>query len=225
MEYKLFTRLQSQQQLQTLVIKNNTKTKITATAIATATNAITAATDADVEDDDDNATIQFHFHSDLIVEGNHFDFIVLCIMEAILMQGPAPELFRCNSTRLLIVSVSIFSILLMQFYGAFIVSSLLSEPPRTITNLQALYNSSLEVGMENVPYNYDVFMNSTNPLVHNLYKYRICNKHTNHHNIITLEEGVKRIGKGNFAFHVAIDRAYRLLKSEYFYMYINKLNM
>ncbi|XP_065365898.1 glutamate receptor 2 [Calliphora vicina] len=142
---------------------------------------------------------------------NHFDFIVFCIMEAILMQGPTPELFRCNSTRLLVVSVSIFSILLMQFYGAFIVSSLLSEPPRTITNLQALYNSSLELGMENVSYNYEVFINSTNPLVRNLYKYRICNKHTNHHNIMTLAEGVKRIGKGNFAFHVAIDRAYRLL--------------
>lgn len=145
---------------------------------------------------------------------NHLDFIFLCIMEAILMQGPAPELFRCNSTRLLVVSVSIFSILLMQFYGAFIVSSLLSEPPRTITNLQALYNSSLELGMENVSYNYDIFMNNKNPMVRNLYKYRICNKHTNRPNVMTLEEGVKRIGKGNFAFHVITDRAYRLLTGE-----------
>ncbi|XP_037819649.1 glutamate receptor ionotropic, kainate 2 [Lucilia sericata] len=156
-------------------------------------------------------TIHVHTEYKLSAMENHFDFIVLCIMEAILMQGPDPELFRCNSTRVLIVSVSIFSILLMQFYGAFIVSSLLSEPPRTITNLQALYNSSLEVGMENISYNYEVFINNKNPLVSNLYKYRICNKHTNHDNILTLEEGVKRIGKGNFAFHVAIDRAYRLL--------------
>ncbi|KAI8129142.1 kainate 2, Glutamate receptor ionotropic [Lucilia cuprina] len=191
-EYKLFTKLQRQSRQQRLAENNIAVMETAASNFG-------------------DAPIQFHFHTYPTAVENHFDFIVLCIMEAILMQGPDPELFRCNSTRVLIISVSIFSILLMQFYGAFIVSSLLSEPPRTITNLQALYNSSLEVGMENISYNYEVFINNKNPLVSNLYKYRICNKHTNHENILTLEEGVKRIGKGNFAFHVAIDRAYRLL--------------
>ncbi|KAM7361080.1 ionotropic receptor 84a [Cochliomyia hominivorax] len=203
MEYKLYIKLQRQSPPH-LDGKNNNN-NISSSSNNTMVN-VTAG--AGVE----SAAIQFHFHSDLMEE-HHFDFIVLCVMETILMQGPAPELFRCNSTRLLLVSISIFSILLMQFYGAFIVSSLLSEPPRTLTNLPALYNSSLEMGMENVSYNYEIFVNSTNPLIQNIYKYRICNKHRKQHNIMTLEEGVHKIGEGNFAFHVAIDRAYRLLQT------------
>lgn len=141
------------------------------------------------------------------------DFVVLTILEAIFMQGPSPEEFYANSTRLLLTSVSAFSVLLMQFYGAFIVSSLLSEAPRTITNIPALYNSSLKIGMENVSYNFEIFASATNPLVRNIYKNRISKKGTRN-NILTLEQGAQRIAQGGFAFHVSVNRAYRFLDGE-----------
>ncbi|XP_073819352.1 ionotropic receptor 84a [Musca autumnalis] len=147
-----------------------------------------------------------------LVPEHKLDFIVLTILEAAFMQGPTPEHFHANSTRLLLTSVSVFALLLMQFYAAFIVSSLLSEAPRTITTLDALYNSSLEIGMENAWYNYDMFnttTTTTNPLVRTIFKNRICKN--GKRNILTLEEGVQRVAKGGFAFHVTLSRVYQLL--------------
>lgn len=137
------------------------------------------------------------------------DFVALTTFETMFMQGPTPEQFHANSTRVLLTTVSTFSIMVMQFYGAFIVSSLLSETPRTITNVDALYNSSLEIGMENVAYNFDIIESSNNPVVRKIYNNRICKKAAQ--NILTLEQGVKRIAQGGFALYVSVNRAYRYL--------------
>ncbi|XP_075145156.1 ionotropic receptor 84a isoform X2 [Haematobia irritans] len=137
------------------------------------------------------------------------DFIVFTTLETIFMQGPTPEHFNANSTRLLLTSVSAFTIILMQFYGAFVVSSLLSEAPRSITNLPALYGSNLEIGMEDIPYNYEFFASTSSPVVRNIYNNRICKKGTR--NIVSLEEGADRIGQGGFAFHASLNRIYRIL--------------
>ncbi|XP_053957523.1 glutamate receptor U1 [Anastrepha ludens] len=140
---------------------------------------------------------------------SRFDYAVLSILEAFFMQGPEPYAFAATSTRTLIFFVCLFSLLLQQFYGAFIVGSLLAVAPRTVTNLEALYNSSLEVGMESVPYNFEFFQISTSPLVNAIYE-RICKNRERH--ILTIEEGAKRIAKGGFAFHVSVNRMYILLK-------------
>ncbi|XP_019890665.2 glutamate receptor 1-like [Musca domestica] len=137
------------------------------------------------------------------------DFVVLTILETAFMQGPSPEQFHANSTRLLLTSVSVFAILLMQFYGGYIVGSLLSETPRTITNLDALYSSSMEIGMEDISYNYDIFNLTSNRVAQKMYKNRICKN--GKRNIVTLEEGLQRIAKGSFALHVSLNRAYQLL--------------
>ncbi|XP_061395061.1 glutamate receptor 1-like [Musca vetustissima] len=137
------------------------------------------------------------------------DFVVLTILETAFMQGPAPEQFHANSTRLLLTSVSVFAILLMQFYGGYIVGTLLSETPRTITTLEALYNSTMEIGMEDVSYNYDIFNLSQNQVAQKIFKTRICKN--GKRNIVTLEDGLQRIAKGGFALHVSLNRAYQLL--------------
>ncbi|XP_061395060.1 uncharacterized protein LOC133330665 [Musca vetustissima] len=137
------------------------------------------------------------------------DFIILTTLEAAFMQGPSPEHFHANSTRLLLTSVSVFALLLMQFYAACIVSSLLSEAPRTITTLEALYNSGMDIGMENAWYNFEMFKASTNRFVNNIFKYRICKN--GKQNIVTLEEGIQRIARGGFALHVILNSAYQLL--------------
>lgn len=131
------------------------------------------------------------------------------ILETYLQQGPATDQFRLPSTRLLISASCIFSFVLMQFYGAFIVGSLLSDTPRSIVNLQALYESDLQIGMEDIAYNYQLLTNTTNQLVRDVYSKRICRSRPP--NILTIEEGAERIKRGGFAFHTAIDRLYRLL--------------
>lgn len=139
------------------------------------------------------------------------DAITLCAFETILMQGPEPTAYYWISTRMVLLSVSTFSLMLLQFYGAFIVGSLLAAVPRTITSLDALYNSSLDIGMENISYIWEIFNSSTFPIEHGIYAERIC-KMPVERQIMKLEDGVERIGRGGFAFFVGLDQAYRILK-------------
>lgn len=136
-------------------------------------------------------------------------FVWFTMLETYLQQGPATNQFQLQSTRLLISASCIFSFMLMQFYGAFIVGSLLSDMPRSIVNLQALYESELEIGMEDIAYNFELFTNTSNQLVRDVYSHRICRNRPP--NILSIEEGAQRIKRGGFAFHTAIDRLYRLL--------------
>ncbi|XP_033150118.1 probable glutamate receptor [Drosophila busckii] len=136
-------------------------------------------------------------------------FVWFTMLETYLQQGPAADLFSLASTRLLVSVSCLFSFMLMQFYGAFIVGSLLSETPRSIVSLQALFQSGLELGMENISYNYALFTNTTNQLVRDVYIQRICRPREQ--NIQSIQQGAERIRQGGFAFHAAIDRMYRLL--------------
>ncbi|XP_030374239.1 ionotropic receptor 75a [Scaptodrosophila lebanonensis] len=144
---------------------------------------------------------------------NHLEvriaFAWFTILETYLQQGPATELFQLISTRLLICASCIFSFMIMQFYGAFIVGSMLSDSPRSIVSLQTLYASSLDIGMENVSYNFVLFTNTSNRLVRDVYTKKIC--HAPAKNILNISEGADRIHAGGFAFHASIDRMYRLL--------------
>ncbi|XP_014092711.3 ionotropic receptor 75a [Bactrocera oleae] len=161
--------------------------------------------------------LQLHLHHEnrfFINKDPHFqtrfDYAIFSILEAFFMQGPANDAFTATSTRTLIFAVCLFSLLLQQFYGAFIVGSLLSVSPRTITNLKALYNSSLEIGIENIPYNIEVFEKTTVPLGVAIYKERVCKNRER--NILSIEEGAERIKKGGYAFHVSANRMYYILK-------------
>uniref|UniRef100_A0A1A9W1D6 Uncharacterized protein n=1 Tax=Glossina brevipalpis TaxID=37001 RepID=A0A1A9W1D6_9MUSC len=141
------------------------------------------------------------------------NFAMLVAAETLLMQGPSPESFHLTSSRTLIVTVCVFIFILMEFYNGYIVGSLLSESPRTITTLEALYNSNLELGMEDIQYNYNIFNDSGNQLMRAIYKERILGEN-NKPRILSLEQGINRIAQGGFAFHLAVDRAYRLLKNQ-----------
>ncbi|XP_017460553.1 PREDICTED: glutamate receptor ionotropic, kainate 5, partial [Rhagoletis zephyria] len=162
--------------------------------------------------------LQLHLHHEnrfLLNKDPHFecrfDYAILSILEAFFMQGPSHNAFAATSTRILIFFVCLFSLLLQQFYGAFIVGSLLAESPRTITNLEALYNSSLEIGMEDIPYNVGIFQQHKSPLVHAVYTQRICKNRERH--VLTIDEGAQRIKDGGFAFHVSANRMYVILRS------------
>ncbi|KAH8281049.1 hypothetical protein KR054_008282 [Drosophila jambulina] len=154
-----------------------------------------------------------HVRQERLLQQSHVEsrlsFVWFSMLETYLQQGPTPEAFRLFSTRLLISFSGIFSFMLMQFYGAFIVGSLLSESPRSIVSLQNLYDSNMVIGMENISYNYAMFTNTSNQLVKKVFAEKICK--SGEHNIVTLEQGAERLIQGRFAFHTAIDRIYRLL--------------
>nr|AOE48120.1 putative ionotropic receptor IR16 [Scaeva pyrastri] len=142
---------------------------------------------------------------------NKLDFFTLIILEAIFLQGPS-QMFQFVSTRTLIISICIFAVMLNQFYSAFIVGSLLADVPRTIVSMPALFNSSLDVGMENIAYNYELFINTSNQMAKDIYVHRIMrNPQTN---ILPLQKGLERIARGGYAFHVTLVRAYHILKDK-----------
>lgn len=64
---------------------------------------------------------------------------------------------RVYSGRIVYMSLFLWALLLYQFYSASIVGSLLSEKPRFIKSIKDLAESTLEVGIEDMPYNHDFF--------------------------------------------------------------------
>lgn len=61
------------------------------------------------------------------------------------------------SGRCIVLTVLTFSFAIYQYYSASIMSSLLIEKPRTIRTVQDVINSSLDVGVEDIPYNRNYF--------------------------------------------------------------------
>lgn len=72
------------------------------------------------------------------------------------------------SGRTVTVMILLFTFMLYQFYSASIVSSLLMEPPRTITSFENLVKSKLKILIEDVSYNYDFFQVGTYLFWHTL---------------------------------------------------------
>lgn len=130
------------------------------------------------------------------------DFVLLTVVEAILMQGPSPHMFRCVSSRMVVLILSLVALVLMQFYSGYLVSSLLSEPKHTITDLNSLYRSDLQIGMENASFNFHLLGNATQPMLRKIYEKRILANPSS--NILSLNECAKRIKQGGFAGYVQI---------------------
>lgn len=128
---------------------------------------------------------------------------------AIMCQQGFIESFQKLSTRMLLLSSILFSLIIYQFYSSYIVSSLLTDPPKTITTLRKLIDSDLDVGIESTSYTKDFFEKTTDSLSKELFaKKKIRQKN----NILTAEEGLEKLKKGGFAFTVDTSYAYKILK-------------
>ncbi|XP_017839995.1 ionotropic receptor 75a [Drosophila busckii] len=77
------------------------------------------------------------------------------------------------SGRTIVITSLLFSFCIFQFYSASIVGTLLMEKPKTIRTLSDLVQSSLQVGMEDVVYNRDYFVNTKDPVSLELYAKKI----------------------------------------------------
>lgn len=136
---------------------------------------------------------------------NRIIFCLLIMWESILLQGPS-KTFRSGCMNIVMISMVLFGFMVFQFYGAFIVGSLLTWQPHTITTLDALNASQLKFGMADVAYNRDLVLYPALPVEGDIYK-RIGPL------IKSVEEGFRKVAAGGYAFGIAINDAYYFLKS------------
>lgn len=114
------------------------------------------------------------------------------------------------SSRIFTTTILLFSILIYQFYGSFIVGSLLTESPKTITTVKGLLESNLFVFMDEVPYILDNFKRVKEKSALQLFDKVMMNP-----TFIPLSKGVTMIKRGH-VFHTDASYAYLLLKSKTF---------
>lgn len=130
---------------------------------------------------------------------------------AIFCQQGLIEDLRRVSARMIVYVFIIFSLLIYQFYSSFIVSSLLTDSPKTINTIRQLIDSDLKVGMEDIIYNRDFFQTTKSQLAMELYKKKI----EKDENFLGILEGLKLTKQGGFAFQVDTSYAYRLIRETF----------
>ncbi|XP_057323934.1 ionotropic receptor 75a-like [Microplitis mediator] len=141
--------------------------------------------------------------------------IIMITTSAICQQGLSDGP-RFYAGRIVFIFLFIWGFLLYQFYSASIVGSLLAGKPKWINTLQDLADSNLEVGIEDIAYNYDFFATTTDPVAQQLYREKVAvNKKRKREPYYTIEEGLQRMQKGGFAFHVDVATAYKIIEETF----------
>lgn len=113
------------------------------------------------------------------------------------------------SSRVLALTSLVFSLIIYQFYGSFIVGALLTEPPRTIKTMQHLYDSKLDVASDDVPYTLDIFKYVQEDWTAKLYE-KVMEQPKP---ILPIYNGLSKVKKGYFAINTDGNYAYKILKS------------
>ncbi|KAI8420374.1 hypothetical protein MSG28_008889 [Choristoneura fumiferana] len=112
-------------------------------------------------------------------------------------------------TLLLFVALTI----LYAAYSANIVV-LLRAPSSSVRSLQDILNSPLKLGASDFAYNRYFFKKLNEPLRKAIYNKKIAPKGKKA-NFYTMKEGVEKIRKGLFAFHMELNPGYRLIQETY----------
>lgn len=112
-----------------------------------------------------------------------------------------PQRFSARCTA---ATTLLFALLLYQFYGSFIVGSLLIEPPRTIRTIQQLLDSRLQCAIDEVSYVRDIFNHAIDPVAIRLYREKILQPN----NVVRLDRGLALVKRGGWAFHTDVSSTY-----------------
>lgn len=104
-----------------------------------------------------------------------------------------------------------FSLVIYQFYGSFIVGSLLTETPKTIRTMKQLLNSRLDFAMDELPYIQDTFSHVFEESALVMYN-KIMEQPKP---FIPLFTGLNLVKKGTLAYNTDGIYAYAMLKSAY----------
>ncbi|KAJ8717051.1 hypothetical protein PYW08_005450 [Mythimna loreyi] len=147
----------------------------------------------------------------LQLDGSWADVLIL-IIGAVLQQGctlePRYGAGRCV-TLILFVALTI----LYAAYSANIVV-LLRAPSSSVRTLPDLLNSPLKLGASDFEYNRYFFKKLNDPIRKAIYEKKIAPK-GKRANYYSMKDGVERIRKGLFAFHMELNPGYRLIQETY----------
>ncbi|KAJ8670415.1 hypothetical protein QAD02_001674 [Eretmocerus hayati] len=139
----------------------------------------------------------------------------LTIVAASCQQG-SRETPQSFPGRLVFITLLLWTLMLFQFYSGNIVGSLLAAPPRFITTPQALLDSNIEFGAEDIAYNYHFFSTHPDPVVAELNKKRLLpNRIREKASYYSPEEGLEKVQKGGFAFFIDIATAYKIIEDTF----------
>ncbi|CAH2089188.1 unnamed protein product [Euphydryas editha] len=147
----------------------------------------------------------------LQLNGSWADVLIL-IIGAVLQQGctlePRYAAGRCV-TLLLFIALTI----LYAAYSANIVV-LLRAPSSSVRSLPDLLNSPLKLGASDFEYNRYFFKKLNEPVRKAIYNKKIAPKGKKA-NFFSMKEGVEKIRRGLFAFHMELNPGYRLIQETY----------
>ncbi|XP_053691036.1 ionotropic receptor 75a-like [Sabethes cyaneus] len=116
------------------------------------------------------------------------------------------------TTKAVALIVLVFSSLMYQFYGTFIIGSLLTPPPKNLKTIRQLIDSNFQVTMENLFYNWDFFNRTKDPAAIELFNKKILKSVAKPTNV---SHGIVLIRKGGYAVQCDIGYTYPILKSTF----------
>ncbi|XP_044733585.1 ionotropic receptor 75a-like [Chrysoperla carnea] len=145
--------------------------------------------------------------TNLHLEARSSDVIILT-MGAICQQG-STVVPRGGPGRITMIILFITLMFLYTSYSANIVA-LLQSSSNEIRTLSDLLNSKLKLGAQDVIYNHYYFKTATEPVRKAIYEKKIAPPGEKEH-FLEMEEGVKRIRQGLFAFHAELGPLYKVI--------------
>lgn len=122
---------------------------------------------------------------------------LLLVFGIIFQQGYSTEPLLISS-RILTLTILVFSVLISQFYSAFIVGSLLTEAPKNIKTMKQLMHSKLKFGIDDRPYILDTFEQINEKTTLKFYEKIVK---TRDKSVMDLNDGLDLIKRGGFAFN------------------------
>ncbi|CAH1640114.1 unnamed protein product [Spodoptera littoralis] len=147
----------------------------------------------------------------LQLDGSWADVLIL-IIGAVLQQGCTLEP-RYGAGRCVTLILFIALTVLYAAYSANIVV-LLRAPSSSVRSLPDLLNSPLKLGASDFEYNRYFFKKLNDPIRKAIYEKKIAPK-GKQANFYSMKDGVERIRKGLFAFHMELNPGYRLIQETY----------
>ncbi|EFN83418.1 hypothetical protein EAI_02237 [Harpegnathos saltator] len=141
-----------------------------------------------------------------------YSISVLVAIAALCQQG-FPSLSEQSASRVALIQITVFGLLVYNYYSAAIVSARLNEPLQKMNDsLYSLVHNKMTLGAEqNVFFNF--LLRNTRPDVQYFKNY--WNSLPNSKKFIPIEEGVQKMMKGGFAYHADPDDIYPSIDVEF----------
>ncbi|KAJ6650172.1 hypothetical protein Bhyg_05417, partial [Pseudolycoriella hygida] len=115
-----------------------------------------------------------------------------------------------TSSRVVNITMLLFSVLIIQYYASFIVGSLLTEAPKNIKTVEQLLHIPFKFGVDAVPYVIDNFHVAKDEATVKLYQKVMKNPEEV---IMPLRTGIRLIKQGGFVFNTDGSYAYIILRN------------